>query len=199
MKTFFNVEDLGDLRYEVGDIIRLETEKNTYVTCVITNVRFNLPGSNGHITCRKVFAFEDSDKAILDPVGLSVSFGLTEITVTKQSERACFVGLMHTAADTYIYVMGVEEYDKDLSGTVTSETYNGKLTDFNGHEWKFDCYSVPSGTPVTTGAIAIDLPEYDVSTGVTPNAFGAISLLKAVYSEQGMTAPVDWSCTWEEY
>ena len=195
----YEVDVVQDLRYEVGDIIRLETEKNTYVTCVITSVRFNLPGSSGHITCRKVFAFEDSDKAILDPVGLSVSFGLTEITVTKQSERACFVGIMHTATDTYIYVMGVEEYDEDISGTVTSETYNGKLTDFNGHEWKFACYSVPSGTPITTGATAIDLPEYDISTGVTPNAFGAISLLKAVYSEQGMTAPVDWSCTWEEY
>ena len=106
---------------------------------------------------------------------------------------------MHTAADTYIYVMGVDEYDKDISGTVTSETYNGMLTDLNGHAWKFAYYSVPSGTPVVTGAPTVDLPEYDIATGVTPDAFDAISLLKAVYSEQGMTAPVDWSCTWEEY
>lgn len=195
----YEVDYIQDLRYEAGDIIRLETEKNTYITCVITSVKFNLPGSSGRITCRKVFAFEDSEKAVLDPVGLSVSFGLTEITVTKQSERACFVGIMHTAADTYIYVMGVDEYDKDISGTVTSETYNGMLTDLNGHAWKFACYSVPSGTPVVTGAPTVDLPEYDIATGVTPDAFGAISLLKAVYSEQGMTAPVDWSCTWEEY
>lgn len=194
----YEVDVVQDLRYEVGDIIRLETEKNTYVTCVITDVKFNLPGSTGHITCRKVFSFEDSENAILDPVGLSVSFALTSIEVTKASERAAFVGIMNEGVNTHIYVMGVEEYDEDISGTVTSETYNGLLTDLNGHEWKFAYYTVPSGTIVSTDAPVVDIPTYDVSSGITANAFGAVALLKAVYSEQGMTAPVDYNCVWEE-
>ena len=186
------------MRYEVGDIIRLETEKNVYVTCVITGIKYNLPGSNGHITCRKVFSYEDSDNVILDPVGLSVTFGVTEIEVTKASDRASFVGVMHTENDTYIYVANVEEYDKDVSGTVTSETYNATLTDLNGHIWQFAFYSVPSGTSVSTGAPIVNIPEYDVSTGATAAAYGAIALLKTIYGKQGMTAPVDWACEWEE-
>ena len=194
----YEVDVIQDLRYEVGDIIRLETEKNVYVTCVITGIKYNLPGSNGHITCRKVFSYEDSDNVILDPVGLSVTFGVTEIEVTKASDRASFVGVMHTENDTYIYVANVEEYDKDVSGTVTSETYNATLTDLNGHIWQFAFYSVPSGTSVSTGAPIVNIPEYDVSTGATAAAYGAIALLKTIYSKQGMTAPVDWECEWEE-
>ena len=194
----YEVDVVQDLRYEVGDVIRLETEKNTYVTCVITDVKFNLPGSTGHITCRKVFSFDDSENAILDPVGLSVSFALTSIEVTKASERAAFVGIMNEGVNTHIYVMGVEEYDEDISGTVTSETYNGLLTDLNGHAWKFAFYTVPSGTIVSTDAPVVDIPTYDVSSGITANAFGAIALLKTIYGEQGMTAPVDYNCVWEE-
>lgn len=194
----YEVDVVQDLRYEVGDIIRLETEKNVYVTCAITDVKFNLPGSTGHITCRKVFSFEDSENAILDPVGLSVSFALTSIEVTKASERAAFVGIMNEGVNTHIYVMGVEEYDEDIGGTVTSETYNGLLTDLNGHEWKFAYYTVPSGTIVSTDAPVVDIPTYDVSSGITANAFGAIALLKTIYGEQGMTAPVDYNCVWEE-
>lgn len=194
----YEVDVIQDLRYEVGDIIRLETEKNVYVTCVITGIKYNLPGSNGHITCRKVFSYEDSDNVILDPVGLSVTFGVTEIEVTKASDRASFVGIMNTENDTYIYVANVEEYDKDVSGTVTSETYNATLTDLNGHIWQFAFYSVPSGTSVSTGAPIVNIPEYDVSTGATAAAYGAIALLKTIYEKQGMTAPVDWNCAWEE-
>lgn len=195
----YEVDVVQDLRYEGGDIIRLETEKGIYKTCVITDVKFRLPGSSGHITCRKIFSFEDSDKAVFDPVGLSVSFGVTNIEVTKASERAGFVGIMHTPITTHIFVMGVEEYDEDISGTVTQETYNGMLTDLNGHEWKFAYYSVPSGTIVSTDAPVVNIPEYDISSGVSEGAYGAISLLKKIYSDQGMSAPVDYNCDWEEF
>ena len=94
--------------------------------------------------------------------------------------------------------MGVEEFDLDISGVVTQETYNAMLTDLNGHEWKFAFYGVPSGTIITTDAPVIDIPEYDISSGATEGAFGAIALLKTIYSEQGMTAPVDYNCNWEE-
>lgn len=198
ISSIYEVDVVQDLRYEVGDIIRLETEKNVYVTCVITDIKLNLPGSSGHITCRKIFSFEDSENAILDPVGLSVSFALTSIEVTKASERAAFVGFMHTTIDTHIYVMGVEEFDKTVSGVTTQENYNATLTDLNGHVWKFAYYAVPSGTIVTTGADVVDIPDYDSSTGVSADAYGAIALLKKIYAEQGMTAPVDFACEWEE-
>lgn len=199
ISSLYEVDVVQDLRYEPGDIIRLETEKGVYKTCVITDVKFRLPGSSGHITCRKIFSFEDSNKAVFDPVGLSVSFGVTNIEVTKASERAGFVGIMHTPTTTHIFVMGVEEYDEDISGTVTQETYNGMLTDLNEHEWKFAYYSVPSGTIISTDAPVVDLPEYDISSGVSEGAYGAISLLKKIYSEQGMSAPVDYNCDWEEF
>ena len=195
----YEIDVVQDLRYEVGDIIRLETEKGVYITCVITGLKFNLPGSTGHITCRKMFSFYDSEEAIFEPVGLAVDFGTTDIEVTEASEKACFVGVMNTAFDTYIYVMGVEEYDKTTSGTTTQESYNGLLTDLNGHQWKFAYYSVPSGTQISTSAPVVDLPEYDVSTGVSEDAFGAIALLKSIYAEQGMNAPVDYSCEWEVF
>ena len=194
----YEVDVVQDLRYEVGDIIRLETEKNVYKTCVVTSVKFNLPGSNGHITCRKVFSFYDSDEAIFEPVGLSVDFGLTDIEVTEASEKACFVGIMHTPIDNYIYVMGVEEFDKTTSGTTTQETYNATLTDLNNHVWKFAYYTSPSGTPINTSAPVVDIPSFDVSSGVSAGAFGAINLLKEIYKEQGMSAPVDYGCEWEE-
>ena len=193
----YEVDTVQDLRYEVGDIIRLETEKNIYKTCVVTSVKFKLPGSAGHITCRRVFSFYDCEKAVFDPVGLSVSFGVTDIEITEASETAGFVGVMNTPSTAYIYVMGVEKYDKDVSGTVTQEDYNASLTDLNGHIWKFAYYTVPSGTAITTDAPVIDLPEYEVSSGVGEGAFGAISLLKSIYAEQGMSAPVDYSCEWE--
>lgn len=199
ISSLYEVDFVQDLRYEVGDLIRLETEKGVYITCVITSIKFNLPGSSGHITCRKVFSFYDSDEAVFEPVGLSASFGVTTITVTQASETACFVGIMHTPITTYIFIMGVEEYDEDISGTITSESYNAMLTDLNGHEWKFAYYSVPSGTAITTTAPVVDLPEYDISSGATEGGFGAISLLKKIYSEQGMSAPVDYSCLWEEF
>lgn len=193
----YEVDNVQDLRYEVGDIIRLETEKNVYKTCVITGIKHTLPGSTGHITCRRVFSFDDSDYAVLEPVGLSASFGVTTITVTEASERACFVGSMHVGATTYLYVMGVEEYDEDISGVVTNETYNATLTDLNNHVWKFAYYTVSSGTQIATNAPMIVLPEYDVSSGIGESAYGAISLLKSIYAEQGMSAPVDYTCEWE--
>ena len=119
--------------------------------------------------------------------------------VTKASERACFVGVLHTPTTSYIYVMGVEEFDMTVSGTTTQETYNGELTDLNNHSWKFAFFSVPSGTQIITGARIVDLPQYEVSSGISEGAFGAISLLKEIYKEQGMNAPVDYTCDWTTY
>lgn len=194
----YEVDVIQDLRYEVGDIIRLETEKNTYVTCVITGISFNLPGSNGHITCRKVFSFEDSDEAVFEPIGLAVSFGLTSIEVTGASERAAYIGVTNTPTTRYIYVLGVEAFEQDISGTVTQESYNATLTDLNNHVWKFAYFTIPSGVAINTGAPIIDLPDYDYTKGASEGAFGAISLLKAIYQDQGMTAPVDYACAWDE-
>ena len=194
----YEVDVIQDLRYEIGDVIRLETEKNVYKTCVIIGIKFELPGCHGHLTCRKIFSLLDSNSVVDEPVGLSVSFGTTTITVIKASEICCAVGIMNKGATSYIFVLGVEKFDKTISGTTTHEDYNGSLADLNGHEWKFAYYSVPSSTVITTTAKKIILPDYDYSKGATEGAFGAISLLKALYDEQGMSAPVDYTCEWTE-
>ena len=194
----YEVDVVQDLRYEVGDVIRLETEKNVYKTCVITGLKFNLPGCNGHLTCRKIFSLLDSENVVDEPVGLSVSFGITTITVTEASEVGSVVGIMNKGATTYIFVLGVNKFDKTISGVTTQEDYNGSLIDLNGHEWKFAYYSVPSSTEIITAARKVLLPDYDYTRGATEGAFGAISLLKALYNEQEMSAPVDYNCEWNE-
>ena len=194
----YEVDVIQDLRLEVGDVIRLETKPSVYKTCVITGLKFNLPGCHGHLTCRKIFSLLDSENTVDEPVGLPVSFGLTSILITEASEVSAAVGIMNKGATSYIFVLGVEKFDKTISGTTTHEDYNGSLTDLNGHEWKFACFSVPSSTEITTTARKITLPDYDFSTGASENAFGAISLLKALYDEQGMSAPVDYTCDWSE-
>lgn len=193
----FEVDVVQDLRYEVGDVIRLETEKNVYKTCVITGLKFNLPGCNGHISCRKIFSMLDGDSVIDEPKGLSLSFGVTSIEVDTASEAGCVVGIMNTQTTRYIYVLGVATYKEDINGTITNKTFNAKLTDSNNHEWKFAYYAVPSGVAVNTGAPVVDIPEYDPATGATEACFGAVALLKTLYAEQGMNAPADYTNEWE--
>ena len=193
----YEVDVVQDLRYEVGDIIRLETRKNVYKTCAITGLKFNLPGCNGHITCRKIFSLLDGDFVVDEPKGLSLSFGVTSIEVESASEVGCIVGIMNTQTTRYIYVLGVENYKEDISGTITNKTYNATLTDNNGHIWKFAHYSVPSGVVINTGAPIVYIPEYDPSSGATQACYGAVALLKTLYAEQGMNAPADYSNEWE--
>ena len=194
----YEVDVIQDLRYEVGDLIMLETEKNVFKPCVITGIKFELPGSKGHITCRRLFSITESGNAVDDPVGLSLSFALTSIEVTEASERAAYIGIMNTPTTRYIYVLGVETFEQDISGTVTQESYNATLTDLNNHVWKFAYFTIPSGVAINTGAPIVDLPDYDYTKGTSEGAFGAISLLKAIYQDQGMTAPVDYACVWNE-
>ena len=194
----YEVDVIQDIRYDIGDVIRLETEKNVYKTCVITGLKFNLPGCHGHITCRKIFSLLDSNNVVDEPVGLPVSFGLTSILVTEASEQGCAVGIMNKGATSYIFILGVSKFDKTISGVTTHEDFNGSLVDLNAHEWKFACFSVPSSTEIITTARKIILPDYDYTSGMTEGGFGAISLLKALYSEQEMSAPVDYTCDWSE-
>ena len=197
MSDQYDVDFVQDYRYEVGDIIRLETQEGVYKTCVITSLNFKLPGSSGHLTCRRIFSFYDSPYSVFEAIGMNVVLGTTTITVLEMNEKACVVGRMNTPNDTYIYVLGVERLNEEVGGVDTEKAYNGTLTDLNDHAWHFAYYVVPSGTEVTTGAPILELPSYSVSTGATIGAYGAISLLKALYSEQGMTAPVDWDCDWQ--
>lgn len=194
MSEKYEVDVVQDMRYEIGDIIRLETQKNVFKDCVITSIRYSFPGTKGHITCRRVFSLSASEYAVNDAIGLSVKFGLITIRITEASEKSAFVGVMNATNDTYIFVMGVETYTENGE----EMDYNGTLTDLNYHDWKFAVYVVPSGTEITTDAPIVSLPDYDISTGATQKAFGAISLLKAIYDKQGMTAPADWGCEWQE-
>lgn len=198
MSEKYEIDIVQDLRYEIGDIIRIETQKNVFKDCVITSIRNTFPGTKGHITCRRVFSLSASEYAVLDPVGLSVRFGLTSIEIIKASEKAGFVGVMNASADTYIFVLGAETFEENQGGVITEKDYNGALIDLNYHVWKFAVYVVPSGTEIITDAPIVELPDYDLSTGATQKAYGAIALLKKIYDKQGMSAPADWGCEWQE-
>lgn len=197
MSEKYEVDFVQDLRYEIGDIIRLETQKNVFKDCVITGIKYQFPGSKGHLTLRRVFSLSSSEYAVLNAEGLTVDFGLVELEVTKMGEIGCFVATMNNGADTYIYVLGVDEYKETIGGVEEDKNYNAWLTDLNNHVWHFASYVVSSGTTITTDARIIELPDYDMSTGATPGAYGAIALLKELYRQQKMNAPVDWECSYE--
>lgn len=192
----YNVDVVQDFRYEVGDIIRLETEKNVFKTCVITALRFRLPGSSGSLTCRKIFSLLDSSVAEVDAIGVSVTFGSKKITIIKTDEAGCVVGRLTTSSTVYLYILGALRVRIEQGGVTSEQDYNGTLTDLNDHNWHFAYFTAANGTSVVTDATIVDVPDYDPFTGATESAYGAISTLKETYKDQGMNAPVDWNSAW---
>jgi hypothetical protein len=73
--------------------------------------------------------------------------------------------------------------------------FSGYLTDLNKHDWYFYTHNIKQGADIDTTAPVVELPAYDYTTGATIEAWGVICLLKHLYESQGMTAPVDYTCT----
>ena len=196
MSSQYEVDVVQNIRYELGDIIRLETEKGVYKTCVITALQFKLPGSNGHLTCRKIFSLMDSAYAVPDPQGsLYVHFPTGGDYYVGKNDGVAIFGKFNYNNRTYFYGLGFSTYTKTPGGT--EYAVNKKLVDLNGHEWKFFFYNVDN-TYTTNDPCVITLPDYDSTSGANANSWGAIELIKALYSEQNMKfAPVDYTCTLE--
>ena len=185
----YEVDLIPDYRYELGDAIRLETQKNVFKTCVITGLNFTFPGSNGHLSCRKIFSLLDSPYAVLDAKGLTITVGIYTFTILETSESGAVIGKYYDGTTTYLYMLGVSKVEE--SGNILSA--NADMTDLNGHNWKFMYFSFSTNT-IVTNAPVIELPEYDPDSSVDEATYGAINMINAVYEQQGMSAPVDETC-----
>lgn len=185
----YEVDVVQDYRYELGDIIRLETQKNTFKTCVITGLNFKLPGSSGHLTCRKIFSLLDSSFAVIGAEGLTISCDGELFTITKTSESGVVVGKCESADYTYVYMLGVSRY----SAYGSEHPSNADLIDLNGHFWNFVLLRFEVGASIVTNAPVIEL-VYESSLSVDEATYGAVNMIKKIYEDQGMTAPVDYTC-----
>lgn len=198
----YDVDVVQDFRYELGDVIRLETQKNVFKTCVVTGLYFTLPGSNGHITCRKIFSMLDCPDVIQDARGLTISTTDTDdseinYTIAEASESGVVVGYTPAEAGFWadrLYILGSKKIEGDIGGVPVEAEFSGYLTDLNGHDWYFYTHTIKVGADIDTTAPVVELPAYDYTTGATVEAWGVICLLKHLYESQGMTAPVDYTC-----
>lgn len=199
----YEVDVVQDYRYELGDVIRLETQRNVFKTCVVTGLNFTLPGSNGHITCRKIFSMFDCPDVVQDADGLTISTTDTDdseinFTIAEASESGVVIGYT-PAEEGYtadrLYILGSKRIEGDIGGVPVEAEFSGYLTDLNGHDWYFYTHNIKRGADIDTTAPVVELPAYDYTMGATVEAWGVICLLKHLYESQGMTAPVDYTCT----
>lgn len=199
----YEADVVQDYRYELGDVIRLETQKNVFKTCVVTGLNFTLPGSNGHITCRKIFSMFDSPDVVQDARGLTISTTDTDdskinFTIAEASESGVIIGYT-PAEEGYtadrLYILGSKRIEGDIGGVPVEAEFSGYLTDLNKHDWYFYTHNIKQGADIDTTAPVVELPAYDYTMGATVEAWGVICLLKHLYESQGMTAPVDYTCT----
>ena len=182
----YEVDVVQDIRYELGDVIRLETQKNVFKTCVITGLKFNFPGSKGHITCRKIFNLADSALAIygVDNSVIANKSGTPGVKVNGTENGSIVVGKLTYNSQPYLFVLGA-----------TGMTYSGgfsvtTITDDNSHTWTVRNLNAQD---MTYSIPVIDLGTYDSTKESDYKVYGAKTLLMKLYSEQDMTAPVSYT------
>lgn len=186
MSNQYEVDVVQDIRYELGDVIRLETQKNVFKTCVITGLKFNFPGSKGHITCRKIFNLADSPSAIygVDNCVIANKSGTPGVKVNGTENGSIVVGKLTYNSQPYLFVLGA-----------TGITYSGgfsitTITDDNSHAWTVRNLNAQG---MTYSMPVIDLGNYDSTKESDYKVYGAKTLLMKLYAEQDMTAPVSYT------
>lgn len=183
----YEVDVMQDLRYEIGDVIRLETEKNVYKTCVITALKFNLPGSTGHVTCRKIFNIADSEYSLLgtEDCYLARYNGSPDLKINGTENGYCVLGKLMYNSKPYLFILGATgiTFSKGYYSTTT-------ITDNNSHAWTG--YSI-NAEWVKYEIPVFDLGSYDATKEFNFITYGAKTLIMALYSEQNMSAPVNYS------
>lgn len=199
----YGVDVVQDFRYELGDVIRLETQKNIFKTCVITGKQHTLPGSNGHLTCRKIFSLLDSNISFYW-TGATIQIGTdTTLTILELSGDVAVAGWQSNMYDNdnrkrEIILFNVKKFQVQTTGGSPVVYENSiTVTDKNGHDWGFSYYVAEN---VTIQSDDIPLKHTKSYQRSSPNidslAFGAINLIEAIYSDQSMTAPVDYDCSY---
>lgn len=193
----YEVDVIQNFSHEIGDIIKLETDKGVYKTCVITGLKFNLPGSKGHVTCRKIFSIEDSEKALsgLEYVTLIESTGGSGVSfrITETINGSFVMGKMYDeeTEDYYFIFVGATAAQRKPYGLDWVNALKYPIRDYNNHSWVF--YRVNA---IDTD-LAVDIPYYDLGSRpaddpVALSPWGCIKLVMTLYEEQGMTSPLDW-------
>jgi len=191
----YEVDLIQNFEYEIGDIVRLETREGVFKTCVITGLNFVFPGTSGHATLRRIFAIEDTPEAVLHEANVFISYGESSVLVNAdevnaEHDDAFVLGLMddYTTATEHIFVLGGTD-------NVYSDASEVSITDNNNHVWKVIALSGGTGEPDLP---YIQLPPYRAPFVVeNALAYGAITLIRKIYEEQGMNAPVDYECAYE--
>lgn len=201
----YEVDLMQNFKYEIGDVIRLETQKDIFKSCIITGLQYVFPGSTGHLTCRKIFSLLDCPNVVFEPNGLTLNYEMVGVvgdytdTVLETTENGVVIGVMKFNA-TYdmFFILGATKMESEHNGTTVIDYTSNFLTDLNGHDWGFvGNYIVPGS--LSSNAPIIELPDYDAGATLDEVLFGIVNLVKAIYSLQGMTAPVDYTCTrWQQ-
>ena len=194
----YEVDVIQDFRYELGDIIRLETKQGTYKTCIITGLNFVMPGSSGHLTCKKIFSVADVSVAREEAVGATITFPDDDITLTilETNGKPVVIGKCYNpdSGETTYLMLNVKRYKTEREGEepVISSTIL-LVIDNNDEGWEMCFFTDEVGdAEIPTGCLA--LPDYSSGYGVLPIAFSGISMVEKVYADQDMTAPVDFTC-----
>ena len=199
----YEVDLMPDYRYELGDIVRLETETSKFKTCVITGKQYVMPGSSGHITCRKIFNTADDENAIADAKDVQVyltddNYDNTCLKVVENNGSPCVFALTFDSVNDkgYWVVLGGTEYETWIeNGAHTQFSPNLTVTDKNGHVWEFGYIS----SELHGGGSIDDYYFFNYQSDEYAQldnalAWTAITLIKTLYENQGMAAPVDYEC-----
>ena len=186
----YEIDVIQDYRYDLGDIVRVETNTDTFKTCVITGLKYKLPGSSGHVTCRKIFSYENVNEIVLGAVGLSVTFGGDTLLIKESANDACVVARFRDRSQfkDWLVVYGATKCDFTHNGVTTEITPNATVTDANGHIWYFYTFPENVNSTLTTNAPVAILPDY-TSAAVAGYASG-VKLIRYMFEEQGMTPPI---------
>ena len=199
----YQVDLMQNFQYELGDTVRLEMKDGSFKTCVITGLQFVLPGSAGRLTCRKIFNTADDENAILDAVGTTVhlnddSYVHTDLMVAETDGSPCVFALTFDRVNDkgHWVVLGGTEYETWIeNGAHTQFSPNLTVTDKNGHVWEFGYIS----SELHGGGSIGDYYFFDYQSDEYAQldnalAWTAITLIKTLYENQGMTPPVDYEC-----
>ena len=92
------------------------------------------------------------------------------------------------------FTLGATKWFWTQGGESGISQVSNYLTDLNGHDWGFNFAWFENGHFDTLASV-IELPDYD--SGVTNDQvlFGMVNFIREIYALQGMTAPVDYTCT----
>ena len=164
MSKQYEVEVVQNLAHDIGDIIGLETQKGVFKTCVITGLKFNLPGSKGQITCRGINLINipddpddpdspenpdnpnnpDNPYMISNFEGQTITILRTTLTVLQTKAGYGAVGVYDKEHTGRLYVteallLNVTncQYQRESQGDQGEFGLYARITETNGRTWDF--------------------------------------------------------------